>query len=86
MKYIFDFTIYSFIPLPPGRGAAVSPALYKRLLSPLICFPRHPEMWRERGGVREGVNGESLSDFGSEPQVINISQLSQSKFFVCLIL
>ena len=21
-KYIFDFKIYSFIPLPPGRGAA----------------------------------------------------------------
>jgi len=21
-KYIFNFTIYSFIPLPPGRGAA----------------------------------------------------------------
>ena len=23
--------------------------------SPLICFPRHPESGRERGGVREGV-------------------------------
>ena len=22
LKYIFNFTIYSFIPLPPGRGAA----------------------------------------------------------------
>ena len=73
---------------PPGGGAA-APPLYKRLSSPL---PPHllPTTSREGEGERRGEGGscssEALPDFGSEPQVINIFQLSYSKFFICLIL
>jgi len=51
-----------------GRGAAGSPTLYKRLLSPL---PPHllPTTSREREGERRGeggsCNSEALPDFGS---------------------
>jgi len=40
------------------------------------------ETWGEGGSC----NNEALPDFGSEPQVTNISQLCHSKFFVFLIL
>ena len=45
-----------------------------------------PEEEGERRGEGVSCSGEVLPDFGSEPQVINIYQLSHSKFFVGLIL
>jgi len=77
-KYIFNITIYSFVPLPPlhwaagglppGRGAAGSLMLYKRFPSPLLLHLL-PTTSREREGERRGeggsCNGEALPDFGS---------------------
>ena len=75
--------------LPPDRGAAGSLLKYKTPPLPFApSFSAHeiPRGEGERRGEGGNSNGEALPDFGSEPQVINISQLSQSKFFVCLIL
>ena len=76
--------------LPPGRGAAGSYPKYKTPALPSApSFSAHEiqrgEREREEG---DGGNstGEALPDFGSEPQVINISQLCQSNFFVFFIL
>ena len=72
---------------PPG-GRQAPHSCIKGFPSPL---PPHllPTTSREREGERRGeggsCNGEALPDFGSEPQVINISQLSRSKFFMLII-
>ena len=42
-------------PCRPAGGRQAPPHCIKASLPPLICFPRHPESGRERGGVREGV-------------------------------
>ena len=74
-------------PAAPCRAAG-SPPLYKRLLplAPHLLPTTSREGEGERRGEGGSCNGEALPNIGSEPQVINISQLSQSKFFVCLIL
>ena len=75
---------------PPGKGAAGSPPNIKA--EPL---PSHPHFLptrsregrgRERRGEGGNSTGEALPDFGSKPQVTNISQLCHSRIFVCLIL
>ena len=66
--------------LPPGRGAAGSHHKYKTPplpSAPSFCAHGIQRGERERGGVREVIPPrEALLDFGSEPQVTNISQLS----------
>ena len=41
-KYIFGFTIYSFIPLPPWGGAASSPNIKGEVPHTCICSKQHP--------------------------------------------
>ena len=76
--------------VPAARqGGGRLPPLHKRAevsLSPYFLSTTSREGDGERRGEGGSCSGEALPDFGSEPQVINISQLSYSKFFVCLIL
>ena len=62
-----------------GRGAAGTILKYKTPTlpsAPLFSAHEIQRGKRERGGVREvKKTGEVLQDFGSEPQVTNISQL-----------
>ena len=75
--------------LPPGGGAAGSPPAWQgggrlppnKKAEPLSSHPHFlPTRSREGRGREEGEGGnstgEALPDFGSEPQVTNISQLS----------
>ena len=63
--------------LPPGRGAAGSRQGYKSSAPSLASsFYAHKiQRWGEGERTGEGGNstGEALPDFGSEPQVTNIS-------------
>ena len=62
-KYIFNITIYSFVPLPPGRGAAgglppdraAAGSRPKYKTPPLLSLPHFlPTRSREGGGREEG--------------------------------
>ena len=88
--------MYKSLPPPSGRqapyrpstgwqGAAGSPHCIKGF-SPPPPFASHDIGEGERRDEGGSCNGEALPDIGFEPQVINISQLSLSKFFVFLIL
>ena len=63
--------------LPPGRGAAGSRQGYKSSAPSLApSFSAHEiQRGRERRGKEGNSTGEALSDFGSEPQVTNISDV-----------
>ena len=63
---------------PPvgGRGAAGSHHKYKTLPFPSVpSFSAHEIQRGEREGEGGNSTGEALPDFGSKPQVTNISQL-----------
>ena len=71
------------------QGVAGPPTNIKAERPPHTLIWCPPDLERgegERRGEGGSCSGEALPDFGSEPQVTNISQLSRSKIFIYLIL
>ena len=69
-------------------GGQQAPLNIKAEVPPHLHLQQTTSIEGKRRDVGEGesCNSEALTDFASEPQVTNISQLCHSKFFVFLIL